>query len=40
MLALLAGHYRHYAINVLAAATGLRRDEVPALLVDNVKPDT
>ena len=44
VLTLLAGpepwdDYRHYAINVLAAATGLRMGEVRALLVDNVKPD-
>jgi len=44
VLTLLAGpepwdDYRHYAINVLAAATGVRLGEVRALLVDNVKPD-
>ncbi len=42
--ALLAGphpwdDFRQYAINVLAATTGLRLGEVRALLVDNVKPD-
>jgi integrase len=31
--------FRQYAINVLAATTGLRMGEVRALLVDNVKPD-
>ena len=29
----------HYAINVLAATTGIRMGEVRALLVENVKPD-
>ena len=31
--------YRHYAINVLAATTGIRMGEVRALLVENVKAD-
>jgi integrase len=31
--------YRHYAINVLAAATGIRMGEVRALLVENVRTD-
>ena len=31
--------FRHYAINVLAATTGIRMGEVRALLVENVKPD-
>jgi integrase len=31
--------FRQYAINVLAATTGLRMGEVRALLVDNVEPD-
>jgi hypothetical protein len=33
------GDYRHYAINVLAAATGIRMGEVRALLVENVQSD-
>ena len=31
--------FRHYAINVLAATTGIRLGEVRALLVENVKDD-
>lgn len=31
--------YRHYAINVLAATTGMRMGEVRALLVEDVKAD-
>jgi integrase len=31
--------FRHYAINVLAASTGIRMGEVRALLVENVKRD-
>ena len=31
--------FRHYAINVLAATTGIRMGEVRALLAENVKPN-
>ena len=33
------GGFRHYAINVLAATTGMRLGEIRALLVENVKSD-
>jgi len=33
------GDFRHYAINVLAATTGMRMGELRALLVENVKSD-
>jgi integrase len=31
------GDFRHYAINMLAASTGMRMGEIRALLVENVK---